>query len=72
MFKDFRALRCVYDHPVNWPFKRAIVSKISVKYIRVIYVLYFLVPVPQYNGTMVPLGSVSLVPSILRPLDHDG
>jgi hypothetical protein len=30
----------------------------------------FFLPVPLYNGTMVPLGSVSLVLSILRPSDQ--
>jgi hypothetical protein len=72
MFKEFHALRCVYDHPVIWPFKRAYVFKIF-RYIYKSYLSHiFLVPVPQYNGTMVPLGSVSLVSSILRPSDQDG
>jgi hypothetical protein len=31
-----------------------------------------LVPVPQYHGTMVPSGTVSLVPSIFTPLDQGG
>jgi hypothetical protein len=29
-----------------------------------------LVPVPQYDGTVVPSGTISLVPSILPPLDQ--
>jgi hypothetical protein len=32
----------------------------------------FLVPVPHYNGTMVPSGTTNLVPPILTPLDRGG
>jgi hypothetical protein len=31
-----------------------------------------MVPVPHNNGTVVPFGTASLVPSILPPLDRGG
>jgi hypothetical protein len=31
-----------------------------------------LVPVPHYNGTVVPSGTIGLVPPILQPLDRGG